>query len=99
MVFAAQTVRVVPRTAKTPLSQFSVPGASHQPPAAVIMTKALNLGLVSAKRSLNLVFFEVVDNGLLKMKYRETILSYCGFVMPSCIYPKISRRSYYGQAG
>ena len=99
MVLAAQTVRVVPKTAYSPFSQFSEEGASHHPPAAVTMTKALSLGFVRAKRSLNLVFFFVTDNDLLKMKYRETILSYCEFVILLSIYHEISIRTYYGQAG
>ena len=55
MVFAAQTVRVVPRTANKPTVQWESTGANHQPPAAVNITVALRRGLVSEMRS------EVVD--------------------------------------
>ena len=55
MVFAAQTVRVVPRTAKKPVDQWESTGANHHPPAAVKITVALKRGLVKDIKS------EIVD--------------------------------------
>ena len=55
MVFAAQTVRVVPSTAKKPTLQCESTGANHHPPAAVNITVALSRGLVKDIKS------EVVD--------------------------------------
>ena len=55
MVLAAQTVSVVPRTAKKPMLQCDSTGVSHQPPAAVKITVALKRGLVKDIKS------EIVD--------------------------------------
>ena len=55
MVLAAQTVSVVPSTAKKPTVQCESTGASHHPPAAVNMTVALRRGLVKDIKS------EIVD--------------------------------------
>ena len=55
MVLAAQTVSVVPTTAKKPTVQCESTGANHHPPAAVKITVALKRGLVKEIKS------EVVD--------------------------------------